>query len=491
MFDKKYQDFPTNHFDISDNIFVFRDGSGNIAVENPNKITIRCTPEDKVTLITLSNEKKSVSFWKVATNLTTTFYALTSSQPYTFPACVDFVDLYTSASYPQGLYIKYVCSGYYGILYVSQTELSCVISHTDNYSDIYFEDGTFYATKSLPSKKDSEASQIEASATEKAIYYILDEAGKIISEHDTEVKKVKGFQLYYDDKRILNAAFSQEIPGGIISIEVVNLKQSSVYTPKKFTFIKITTKKGILYYTTSLELLFGPICEDKINIEPDGLFISEVVDGKITKVFFVGDDEISGPFVKMLFSADGIEIYSRFRNPSLNYRQTNDIRNTFFKTKSKLFGYSHESNSFIKIFEDIDVSTYYLQSNAPERFSSDDTLGQNTILGCKNGVPVCFAVYTYKSLTIKHSDLLNVVASGYSDDKCKQYICKGKNSGQIIVVEEKNNDKKILFYTGIPVYGCSLKTRFSSRYLSKQPVYLIDIDKDVFGYLDTRGLTVT
>lgn len=475
MFDKKYQDFPTNHFDISDNIFVFRDGSGNIAVENPNKITIGCTPEDKVTLITLSNEKKSVSFWKVATNLTTTFYALTSSQPYTFPEHVGFISIYKSENYSEGFYVKYLCSDSCGILYISQTEISCVISHTSNYSDIIFENGMFYAIKKPADTFDNNTSTSE--------YHIINESGNLISKHDTEVRKVKGFQLYYDEKRILNDCFSQEIPGGIISVEVVNLKQSSVYTPKKFTFIRVTTKKGISYYTTSLELLFGPICEDKINIEPDGLFISEVVDGTITKVFFVGDDEKSGPFVKELFTGHNIEIYT-IEHGDFVLHENNQYpsKNTFFKSGNDLYGYSHKENSFISIFKNVDISSYYFKKSKLELFSANYF---DIILGYKDGVPVCFASYSVSPLSINQSDLLEIVDSADIDDKCKQYICIGKSSHQIVVVEERLGEMKVLFYTRIPA-KCTLKSKVYSKE-HRRPVYVVDFDESKFMCIDIVG----
>ena len=118
-------------------IVYFRLDNGNIAVEKIEKVVIDTKIEDTVKLITIDTDSsEKVNFWKINDKI----YALASNaEGITLPKDTTFVDCYSSNNYPEGHYVKYKSSGSCGVIYVSETEVSNVISYENGYIEICFE----------------------------------------------------------------------------------------------------------------------------------------------------------------------------------------------------------------------------------------------------------------------------------------------------------------------------------------------------------------
>lgn len=239
--EQKFENFTPCYFNKKQNIFVFRDEDGNIAVGSPDNIIISCTPEDTVDLLTLTKNKNSVCFWSITTCYTTTFYALTSPEPFTLPAGIIFDNIYYNRK-SHVFYVTYRLANSYGVISVSSVSIRTIISHKNGFTHITYENGVFYAKKS------------SANSSTGFEYFVINETGRIIASHDTEVKKIDGFQMFYDKRRIFSSSFSKELfDADIIRLVEIVTPKKSRFTNKKIPFIKVTTETGIFYYSDELK----------------------------------------------------------------------------------------------------------------------------------------------------------------------------------------------------------------------------------------------
>lgn len=249
-----------NEFVVINEITYFRLQDGAIAVEIPNNVTIRTSEEDVVELITLYYNLKETSFWKTKNKI----YALATVSCINVPEDVNFANCYYSSNYPEGMYVKYISNGRCGIIYVSETEVSYVISHEKGYKEICFANGFFYADF----EEDNEN------------YDLIDEAGNLLGSYTLKQIEFEDKILTYNKNKIFIDNTEFEISEGILSVEVVN--------SGKITFFKIINKNGIYYYTTEFKYLFGPIQDEQINkINSNSSFIYEFEDKKIIKIFYI------------------------------------------------------------------------------------------------------------------------------------------------------------------------------------------------------------
>lgn len=208
---EKIKQFLPQNFEIVNGINYFRLEDGRVAVERTSNVTIDSSKEDIVELIMLEYDSMTVRLWKTNGKL----YALASSSCVTIPEDTTFVDCYSSTNYPEGQYVKYISSGRCGIIYVSETEVSQVISYENGYTDICFENNLFYAESKEGDNK----------------YHVIGESGKLLGAFPSKCRKLDGYMLFYDDNSIFINSSKFDIPGGVSSVEVI--KQ------EKITFVKV------------------------------------------------------------------------------------------------------------------------------------------------------------------------------------------------------------------------------------------------------------
>ena len=248
MKEKKF--FPESFVNIND-INYFRLKDGQIAVEEISNVIISSSKDDDIELITLDCGQKQVNFWKVNNEI----HALASSSFITLPEDTTFIECYSSKIYHDGHYVKYMSSEGCGILYVSDTEVSNVISHEEGYEQITFEDNIFYAD----------------SLKDKNSYQVIEESGRVLGSFTSKCQKVKGYKLFYDDNSILTNSKKVDVPGGVSSVQIIKeiANSSCVEIPNPRKIVKVINNQGIFYYTDKLDYLLGPVQDVKVYATKD------------------------------------------------------------------------------------------------------------------------------------------------------------------------------------------------------------------------------
>lgn len=385
-------------FEVINGIPYFRLESGEIAVENVKKITVKASKEDDVKLITLEHETKKIMFWRVKDKI----YALSKERFCELPEDTTFVECYFSANYPEGCYVKYVTSGKYGILYVSETEVSSVITYKSEYTDITFENSLFYAESSKDDNK----------------YCVIGESGKILGTFPTKCKKLDKYMLFYDDNKIFIDSSSEfEIPGGVKSVEII--------VKDDITFVKILNSNGIYYYTRGIEYILGPIVKDEIKlIDSNSCYIYEKRAEKITKVYYISyeKEEYKCEYI----SCDaGIESHIYYKKDSYTYYNSRTETNeSFFATDNMLYSFLQKKKKFVPILTDIPADSY--------AFTIVNTLLKKWgIIAIKENKAVNIAYYETGNDKVLRSNALEFVSVGWEN----QFIYK--SNGKIIVLNDK------------------------------------------------------
>lgn len=416
---------PSN-FVIINGIPYFRLENGTVSVENPNHVTINVSVQDDVELVTLNSISKEVNFWKV-TDLQDNIYALASCCHIAVPKDITFDKFYFSKSYPEGVYVKYFSAGNCGILYVSETKVSTVISHTEGYSEICFENGLFYAEDNNEENK----------------YYILNESGGFFGVFPSRCKKLNDYLLFYDDNKIFVGSDEYEIPGGITSIEVLN--------NENIILVKIINNNGVYYYTKNISYLLGPIQKHSIiTINEDKCYITETVDTKIINVFYIS-------YKNETYTCESISC-----DTGIVMHHVFDC--DFFSTNDSLYVISDEN--FLLLFNDIDVDKFSFKAR-----HKNLKIAAKTIIGFKNNIPVLYAEYSYdnktadlQSLTIIDSDFDNGI-----------HICKKDN--KILVIDKDGN--VILSSTG---EHCYKKQVHITNHLKPRLIYIVEDNGIIYLY---------
>lgn len=393
-------------FEVINGIPYFRLESGEIAVENVKKITIKASKEDDVKLITLEHETKKIMFWRVKDKI----YALSKERFCELPEDTTFVECYFSANYPEGCYVKYVTSGKYGILYVSETEVSSVITYKNGYTDITFENLLFYAESPKDDNK----------------YCVIGESGKILGTFPTKCKKLDKYMLFYDDNKIFIDSSSEfEIPGGVKSVEII--------VKDDITFVKILNSNGIYYYTRGIEYILGPIVKDEIKlIDSNSCYIYEKRAKKITKVYYISyeKEEYKCEYI----SCDaGIKSYINYKKESYTYYNSRiEANDSFFATDNMLYVFLEKKKKFVPILTDIHADSYVF--TIVNTFRKD--VKKWGIIAIKENKAVNIAYYETGSDKVLRSNALEFVSDGWEN----QFIYK--LDGEIVVL---NIELKIVF----------------------------------------------
>ena len=413
--EKIKQILPQN-FEIVNGINYFRLEDGQIAVERTSNVTINSSKEDIVELITLEFDSKTVRFWKTNGKL----YALASSSCVTIPEDTTFVDCYSSTNYPEGQYIKYMSYGRCGIIYVSETEVSYVISYENSYTEICFENNLFYADSKEGDNK----------------YHVIGESGTLLGAFPSKCRKLDGYMLFYDENSIFIDSSKFDIPGGVSSVEVIN--------HDKITFVKVTNCNGIYYYTKGIEYLFGPIQKDEIHdIDHNSCFVYEVVNKRVLQVFYIKTTE-DAYVCKNLSSKKGIECHIF----------SNESNGKFFVADKVL--YLLRGNEFISLINGVDANKYVITAQKI-KFGG---FWRYTIVGYQENIPVYLAYYESKyKKEVYDEGTLERIADGYKTQNGQySHICRKGNYIVVIApdgkvelsVEGENCTKKE--YRGIPIY---------------------------------------
>ncbi len=419
-------------------INYFRLENGKIAVENIKNITIDVNNEESVELITLKCKEKEVKFWKVNDDK---IYALASSSYITIPENITFNDFYFSPNYPDGVYVKYTSSGKCGILYVSETEVDIVISHEKNYIEIDFENGLFYANTENGEKK----------------YHIIGESGKNLGTYPSKCKRLKGYMLFYDENKIFIDSIEFEIPGGIISVEVVNNNE--------ITFVKVVNNKGIYYYTKNISYLLGPIQKEEIiSIDERSCYIHEIANGKIIKVFYIRIKEDTY-ICKSLSCDKGINIFQiKDENIKQSFFATIDKESDSFKELYTL------KKDFILLIKDVNADKFIF--NESEQWNKK----YDVVAFVKNR-PIYWASYDMAKNEITDSCILEVIDSDFEEET---NICKSEN--EIFVINGKG---KIIFSTtGEKCY--KRKTCFKNSW-QKTSIYIVEKGNNEIELYESSG----
>ena len=349
-------------------------------------------------MITLNYKSREVRLWKVLDK----FYALASSSCVRLPQDIIFVDFYFSKNYPDGVYVKYISSDNCGILYVSETEVSIVISHEECYEEIVFENGLFYADTREGENK----------------YHVISESLKHLGSFSSKCKKLENSILFYNESSIFINSVEFKIPGGIISVEVIIVGS--------ITLVKILNKKGIYYYTKDISFLLGPIRKEKIiPIDFDSCYIQEVINGKIRKVFYIENNDTY--ICESLSCYKGINV---FPTDSQQYNPP------FFVTADKAVYFFEKKFTFL--IKNINADMFTFTYSSFDSVVTDRCDFCNFVAFLKEK-PVYYASYDMKEKKIVSSGTLDVIGSGYV---IGTNICKGDN--KILVI---NKLGKILIST--------------------------------------------
>lgn len=413
-------------------INYFRLDNGNIAVERTSKVTIACSKDDTVELITLETASKEIKFWRINNML----YALASSSCITVPDDIKFVDVYFSNNYPEGQYVKYTSSDRCGIIYVSETEISSVISHEDCYTDICFENNLFYAIAEDGKNK----------------YHVIGESGKLLGAFPSKCKKLNNYLLFYDENKIYLDSHEFEIPDNISSVLIIQLGN--------FTFIKILTDNGIYLYTEKMMYLFGPIqCDETLQyriLNAHSLFIYVILNDKCIQVSYINSINDTYEY-KSIFCKKGIHSYhfddwipDRGRLTSYFGSRIKDKEIFFFSTDTTLYFFNKNKADFILITKNTHAVRYEIYPQFRGR--------EFTIVTFKNKKPLCYNSMSCEidnSYKVWEKHILEFICKGWNTstylckDISKNEICGITEEGQrLFSVKGENIDKKI--YNTIP-----------------------------------------
>lgn len=474
--EKNFERIDPRFYDIKDGIKIFRGSKGDVSIDNPNKVIIRASPEDTVDLVCLTSDNGSDSgqiyFWSIPFDDRTILHALRSRKSCSLPSDVTFEDMYKSSKphLAAGYFVKYTTSGVCGILYISKLEIRSVISHTHNYSDISFENDMFYASRDVP------VDTVTSDCT-KTEYVILNIHGKVLKKSDFKIKKIPGFDIYYNN----NSVFFKDSSAYITVNSTISFV--SVVKPNKHQFpewilIRIKTEDETYYYTKELKPLARLLSDDILLAEPDGLFLLETQESRITRAFHIGVDGSSGGLVKELLTVPVIEkVYVRENSANANecIQVIPNLGKTFFATANAL--YSFNNSKFITIFNNVsNVANYKFVDAINELYPSNSKI--ETLYGIigfsEKNMPVCFAAYDDEN-TIRYSEILDVIESGFTlNNGITQYICHGKSTNQIVVTDEKS----IIFCTGGKTASCRPVHNITRWNKSEGiPIYLVEFDK--------------
>ena len=374
-------------------INYFRLENGQIAVEEISNIVISSSKDDDIILMTFDCGQNQVNFWKVNNEI----HALASSSYIILPEDTTFIDCYLSENYPDGYYIKYITSEGCGIIYVSDTEVSNVISHKEGYEQITFEDNIFYADF----------------IKEKNSYHVIDESGKILGSFTSKCKKLKGYKLFYNDKSIITGSTKVDVPGGISSIQIIKeTTRDRVDVSELRKIIKVINSKGIFYYTDKLDYLLGPVQDVKVYAAAqDSSFISK------HEIYFYY-------LVPCFIAADGSV-------------------------------YLYKNDKLTTLINELDVDEYYifLASNCEDKYVYQ-------IIGFKSNIPIYVLEYDDEGDKVLNSGPVEYIGKGHKTEKdgyqhiCKKddvfYVLNSKDESYVFSVRGKILSKKI--YHGNKVY---------------------------------------
>ena len=421
-------------FVVINGITYFRLEEGQVAVEKTSKVTIKSSKDDSIELRTLNCDSREVRFWKVNDKI----YALASSSCVTIPEETTFVACYSSDNYPEGQYVKYMSYGRCGIIYVSETEVSHVISYENGYTEICFENNLFYADSKEGDNK----------------YHVTGESGKLLGTFPSKCRKLDGYMLFYDDNSIFINSSKFDIPGGVSSVEVI--KQG------KITFVKVVNGNGIYYYTKGIEYLFGPIQKDEIHdIDHKSCFVYEVVNKKVIQVFYIKIKKDAYE-CKALSSKKGIDCL--LFNGEFNGK--------FFVADKAL--YVLQDEKFIPLISGVSADKYILHAKKVNWGQEWKVI----IVGCQKNIPVYLAYYETGYKKVFDEGALERIADGYKSRDNKFYhICrKGK---EIVLISP--DGEVVLSVEGKNCY----KKKYRNNY-----VYVVEKDEDIIELYWTDGKEV-
>lgn len=426
-------------FEVINGIPYFRLESGEIAVENVKKITVKASKEDDVKLITIEHETQKIMFWRVKDKI----YALSEESSCELPEDTTFVECYFSANYPEGCYVKYVTSGKYGILYVSETEVSSVITYKSGYTDISFENLLFYAESPKDDNK----------------YCVIGESGKILGTFPTKCKKLNKYMLFYDENKIfIDSSTEFEIPGGIESAEII--------VKDKITFVKIVNCNGIYYYTKRIEYILGPIVKDKIKtIDSNSCYIYENRAEKIIKVYYISCK-------KDVYICEHISCDTGIKSYIYNNYMT-DTNDSFFATNNMLYSFLEKKKKFVPILTEIHADSYAFTDINNFRYDSKKW----GIIAIKQNKAVNIAYYKAGNDKVLSSSALEFVSAGWKN----QFIYKSDK--EIIIL---NNKFEIVF--SVDGEKCiKKKIDFNNNWETLPETYVIENKKEVISIYNKDG----
>lgn len=307
--------------------------------------------------------------------------------------------------------------------------------------------------------------------------------------------------MFFNYTSVFNGSCSQKLFDEpiITSVEIVNLPETSS-SSDKFTLIKVTTKKGIYYYKSNFEHLLGPIHQDIVLSEPDGLFILDVDSiGTILRVFFVGDNADYSLSATELSSGHIFKkIYVRNAPSEGNTNEciiaNHSLLNTFVYTNHVLYGFSYKQHSFIRISNNENAREFLFCDGKMFYPGYKPKSSIIAVVGfAENNVPVSFALYDKETMEVSLSESITVNSTESVVDRSRmpaeyfitQYICQGMSTDQIVVVNPSYEN--ILFCTKIPA-KCELKhmIRYDEEKIGT-PVYQVTFDRNRFTNFYTDG----
>lgn len=406
----KKEDFPMKIKEILPSYFVtingivyFRLDNGKIAVERIDKVVIDAKIEDTVELITMDTDSsEKVNFWKINDNV----YALASNAyDITLPKDTTFVDCYSSNNYPEGHYVKYKSSDSCGIIYVSETEVSNVISYENGYSEICFQNDVFYADAKNGENK----------------FHVIGESGKLLGTFPSKCKRYGDYLLFYNENKIFIDSDEFEIPDGISSVEVINSEDS-------FTFIKVTNRKGVYLYNDRVEYLFGPVDCNELRVEKISIcscFIYALKKSKCINVSYVKFDET--PVCKSISCKKGFKFY-------------HDYGVNFFISDTTCYVFSNNKLDFfpLNIGENMKADTYKIHTSGTNKNNIFFT-----IVAFNNNEPIYYMEYTPNDERFPQCGYkLELITQGFDNKNYITRLCDKYNS--ILGI---SNEGKILFKT--------------------------------------------
>lgn len=434
---EKRKDFLPQTFEVINGITYFRLEDGKVAVEKPTKVIIDSKLTDNVKLVTLKFRENTVMFWRINNEI----HALASTLYSIIPRDAVFKDIYFSENYSEGFYVKYKNSTSCGILYISETEVSSVISHEKTYSDISFENGIFYAET--------------IDENQKKEYSLINESSQLLGTFPTKCKKLDGYLLFYDNNKIITDSKELEVADIINSLEVI--------IKNKVTLVRVITNSAIYYYTNQLEYIAGPLKnESVIQITDESCYIIEECDNKIVQLIYIGvefSNNNKGDYnCKTITSSNNIIIYNK-----------TDITKQFFvSSDNTLYSFPNKFNTEFKpILQNIQV----------DEFSFIRKFGVNVwnILGLKDKLPAYFAIYNHVSGNLQFEGALEMLDDGFEE---QTKICKSND--KILVI--KNDGTVIVNAKGSKCY----KKRVA-RDFSYEDIYVVDDDMNSIQIFSKTG----